>query len=371
MSNEGFDFDVVDKDAQDPTKEAYPYFQWHHGRSDLEELGQQDVRYRGGWLFNLTQKTNTFGAEYTLSGFSAPMQVKLGREKQACLTAVSAKFAILRRRFCWTLKDERGRDTFLSAKQNQYQKGYKGKIQLLVVPAGIAAEEMAASLFVLTAKATTSINLQKALSDHISEVLPVANRTVPKGAQKLPPYALYTVIGPAGHVLQGTGNEQSEATQPILYRPKDVTRDYCLKELYVGRAGLIELQQLYLQSEEWAHAWDTDAGVKGEFSDNPRDVWSCDDAQVDEFVRLCAVLKGMGEPLERLNAIARDVAGVEDVHRATREGMAKVIQLFEQRHRELSHEARMALQAPASYNAPDEEDYEDYGGPLANDDPFA
>ncbi|MFN7931548.1 MAG: hypothetical protein U0Y68_27185 [Blastocatellia bacterium] len=212
--------------------------------------------------------------------------------------------------------------------------------------------------------------MKEAVNQHTDLILPVANKTAPTG-KKLPPYALYTHIGAAGHVMKGEGNDKSEVTQPMLYKPKDITRDYAL-DLYVGRERLIVFQKLFLQHEEWAHAWDTDAGVKGEFStENPKDVWACEDAQVDEFIKLCASLKAQGETMERLNAIAQGVAGVTNIRLATPAAMAKVLHEFEKQQRYLAHQARMALQAPTNYNQPGADDRADYGlEPLAEDIPF-
>ncbi len=364
-----FDWELVNPDAQEPTKESFPYLQWHHGKSDLEELGEEDVRFRGGWLFNLTQKANRFGDDFTLPGFKS-LSVKLGRDKQPCLGAPSARFAILRRRFCWMQKDDRGREIFFSAIQNKHRPGFIGKVQFLAIPAGIEAADSAEHLFILTAKATAGMCLQEAVRDHRDLILPVANKTAPAG-RKLPPYALYTHIGAANHVMKGEGNDQSEVTQPTLYKPAQITREYAL-DLYVGGARLTAFQELFLSHEEWAHAWDTDAGVKGEFStENFHDVWACDDALVDEFVRLTAVLKAQGEPLEKLNAIAQGVAGVTNIKLANNLAMGKVIQQFEEQHRFLSHQARMALQAPleTARFANDTDDYYN-DEPIADDMPF-
>lgn len=351
-----FDFDEVNPDAQEATKDSYPYFQWHHGKSDLEDLGKEDVRFTGGFIFSLAQKANKFGENFSLPGFK-PVAIKLGRNKQDCLGATSARFAILRRRFCWMQKDERGREHYFSAKSTPYEKGMVGKMQVLAIPAGIPVEKSADYLFVLAAKATAQINLRTAMDAHAEFIVAVANKTAPAG-KKLPHYAFYAHIGASKHVVKGDGSEASEVTQPMLYRPSEISHDY-LFDLYIGKDRLITFQELYLSLEEWAHAWDTEAGLKGEFNaEITNDVWASDDDQVSEFIKLCATLKGLGEPMDRLNAIAQGFAGVSDMRKATPVQMAKAIGGFETELKRLQHEARMALQAPGTkpYDATTDED---------------
>lgn len=369
-TNRQFDWDDVDPNAQEATKDSYPYFQWHHGNSELDALGSEDVRYSGGLLFPLGQKANRFGEGFALPDFK-PVTVKLGRDKQQCLGATSAQFAILRRRFCWLTKDDRGREQYFSAKTTPYVKGMKGKMQLLAIPKGIEPEKSHEHLFVITSKASAQVNMNKALNDHAELIVAAANRTAPAG-KKLPPYALYTHIGAAKHVVVGEGQDSSEVTQPMLYRPDTITRDYLIDVLYIGKERLRIFQEIWHSLDEWAHAWDTDAGVKGEFStENANDIWACDDAQVDEFIKLCAALKARGETMERLNAIAQSVAGVTNIKLAKPLAMASVIEQFDKQLKYIDHQARMALQAPTGYNQPGADDAADYGvEPTADDIPF-
>ncbi|MFN7931547.1 MAG: hypothetical protein U0Y68_27180 [Blastocatellia bacterium] len=97
-------------------KESFPYFQWHHN-SDLEDLGNDDVRYRGGWLFNLAKGSRH--GKLTLPGFDST-NVKLGQDKQPCLAAPSADLPAASPVLLDAKKTTEDEKSF-SAKQNQHQ----------------------------------------------------------------------------------------------------------------------------------------------------------------------------------------------------------------------------------------------------------
>jgi hypothetical protein len=241
MSN--YDWDDVDAGAQDAVELSFPTLQWRNGKSAMEDLGAENINFKGGFFFSTEQA----GEETEIKGWSKS-SFKTNGKKVEGLACSKAMVSFVRSRRRW-FKEMDGKKEFRP--WNKYEKGFRAHIQIIGFIKGFPYP------VAFPFKGLGVNNIDSVMKEHYSKIVTLANREAPDPKKGLPPYAFWTVVEAGPHEEVGSGTT-SEATLPRIYLPKQVTPE-TVKALYVGRDLLKESQDLYRLAEDWAHRWDSQA----------------------------------------------------------------------------------------------------------------
>lgn len=260
QQNEEINWDGVNQDAQDPTSLQLPLVIWRHGKEEMEQLGEKNLNYTGGFFFS----RDAAGADTKIDLWSEA-SFKGEKEKVLGLGASVADIALVRARRRWFRKGE-NRTEFRA--WSNYEPGFRGHLQYVGFIKGYEYP------VTFSFKGLLGQAIEAVQREQMSKVVSLVNRTAPKG-KGLPPYALWVKVKSGKHEKVGAGREQSEATMPVIVLPSSVDVAFA-RSRFVGNDALQRFQGLYLEAADWAREWDykgnADADAKRlahEFQQNP------------------------------------------------------------------------------------------------------
>ena len=257
---EEINWDGVNKDAQDPVSLMLPLVMWRHGKEEMEQLGETNLNYTGGFFFS----RDGAGADTKIPLWSEA-SFKGDDGKVVGLGASVADIALVRARKRWFRNGE-SRTEFRA--WNNYEPGMRGHVQFVGFIKGFEHP------VTFTFKGLLQRAVDDVLREHMSKVLSLINRTAPKGSG-LPPYALWVRVKSGKHYKEGSGQKQSEVTMPEIVLPKVIDEAFA-RSRFVGNENLRRFQELYFEAAGWVREWDY-AGGEGldakklahEFQKNP------------------------------------------------------------------------------------------------------
>ena len=249
MSSFVDDLDVVDESVVE-SGPSYPLAQWLNGDPKLAAAG--GVAHTGGVI--LPAKHLDEDVKLAPAWTKATVTFANGKS-EAVLARQKVALAVVRTRFRWRAQ-QNGVMSYLPRTGYVGGAGLRGDLQALCGIYGYAFP------VVVTFTGRASQEFERLLQEFNSKVLEAARRLgVDKSGQnrnkaaRLPRFAFYMKVAPGPHQKAGQKGAESIITPPVLHLPEAVTPDY-LAAAYVGRERLLELQQIYHDTSDWAQAWD-------------------------------------------------------------------------------------------------------------------
>lgn len=239
------DLDVVDQTAIEPNAQQYIAGQWTNGDPKLKAAG--GVAYTGGVLLDRDKYLPDFVK--APPGWADQQVTFANGGSIAAVGSARPELAVVRTRFRW-FRVVGGVATYYPLKA--YEEGMRGHLQALC---GVRGFDFPIQV---TFKGMASKLLNQALRDFTARMSDASARTLreqKRPATKFPRFAFYLPLTADKHQKTGQNGQESIITPPVLVLPETLDAA-ALANLYVGRDRLVELQQLYHDSAEWAAAWD-------------------------------------------------------------------------------------------------------------------
>lgn len=252
------DLDAVDPSTVESSAGLYPVAQWLHGDPKLAAVG--GVAHTGGII--LPDK-------YVPSDLPVPpgwarTQITFSNGKsEPVLATQKPRLAVVRTRFRWFINFN-GVTTHYPRSGYVANSGMRGHLQVLTSARGFDFP------IVVTFKGKASqafeILLREFSQKSTEAAVRLARAKDPSAKPKrFPRFAFYLALAPAPHIKVGQKGQESIITPPTAAWPEVMAEDY-LAKAYVGREKLMELQEIFLDSADWAAAWDQ-AGSEGELDE--------------------------------------------------------------------------------------------------------
>lgn len=262
------DLDIVDQETVETSGPAYAVAQWLHG--DPKMAGVGGIAHTGGVILPAKYIDDSVapapGWVRTTMAFSSG-------KSEAVLACPKPRLAVIRTRFRWFVVYN-GVTTYYPRSGYVAESGMRGHVQALC---GVHGFDFPV---VVTFKGKASQEFERFLKDFSQKAQEAAykltrSRAIAAGqpansAARFPRFAFYMRVAPGAHIKVGQKGQESIITPPVLELPSVIGDEY-LGKIYVGRERLLELQQIYHDSAEWAAAWDR-AGAET----------TADDAGLDE-----------------------------------------------------------------------------------------
>jgi hypothetical protein len=216
------DWDSIEGGNQEFT-DVYPRIQWIHGKKALKQLGENSLGYRGGLFIPADQFPGLIAEGWTEATFTASN----GKEIDG-YHSTEAKISVIRLKKFW---DDDGSHVHAIC----CLKGVDAVFSLQV--GGLS-------------KGQAFIN---AFAGHRNQVVAMANRNKPPGANSLEPCALWFLVSPGPHsqaFSKANADKSSEVTEPVLNVPKEITVDY-VRGLWVGTDSYKRFIEIFKETEAW------------------------------------------------------------------------------------------------------------------------
>ncbi|AZF90329.1 MAG: hypothetical protein BPHS0_43 [Phage 5P_3] len=251
----------IDQSTVEQGGVSYPYIQWVHGKSDLEPLGLNNVRYTGGWFTPAEQFID------------APEGWEKGVMTHRDLTETEGYFkrdltvAMIRMRRCWLVGINGQTQAF---PYDQYDAAAAlgravSKAQVLCLVKGMEG----LGPFVLTMRGTVASEFANAKSGVIGLfkrlIVDHAN-TMNKKRGLTTRWAyrgFWLTVGPQRndkgepiYTKVGQGTDSAMVTLPCALGLPEKPSDEAVRAAFVGRALWEEIEPIYADSESWKAAWD-------------------------------------------------------------------------------------------------------------------
>lgn len=263
MSNWYDSVETIDQNTVETTGMVYPYCQWVHGQTALEDLGLGSVAYTGGWFI---PKDNLASAP---AGWSIMTLKHSNGSKTEGYGSRDIEVAVLAARSRWTSTTGgqmrrfpwKEYDAALATSDDHKAVGHT---QVAVVIKGL--EHI--GIFVLTLKGTTGKAWKQIVVDFRKCVVNTADAIArEKGKRgKFPFRAFWLRVGPKRKAngepdfvevgKKATGTRM--VTPPVLMGINDRLTEADIKRLFVGEASLVRFNELYTEAQTWARdpSWD-------------------------------------------------------------------------------------------------------------------
>lgn len=216
------DWDSIEGGNQEFT-DVYPRIQWMHGRKALKQLGAESLGFRGGLFLPADQFPNLEAEGWAETVFTASD----GSEISGYFS-LEAKLSIIRIKKFW--HEDKSHVHAICC-----LKGVEGTFSLQV--GGVS-------------KGQAFLN---AFAAHRNQIIAVANRNKPAGANSLEPFALWCVLSPDEHTelsAKSDATKKSEVTMPVLNVPKEISVDY-VRGLWVGTDLYKRFIEIFKETEAW------------------------------------------------------------------------------------------------------------------------
>ncbi|MCC6189028.1 MAG: hypothetical protein IT318_08330 [Anaerolineales bacterium] len=249
MSNFIDDLDVVDETAVESGPQ-YPLAQWLNGDPKLAATG--GVAHTGGVILPVRHLDD--GVKPAPAWIQTTIAFATGKS-ETVLASQKVALAVVRTRFRWRMQKD-GMNTYFPRTGYVGGAGMRGNLQVLCGIYGYSFP------VVVTFTGRASQEFERLMQEFNNKVLetsrrlalgkPGSNGSTPP---RLPRFAFYMKVAPGSHQKAGQKGAEAIITPPALNLPDPFTPDY-LSAAYVGRERLVELQELYHESFDWAIAWD-------------------------------------------------------------------------------------------------------------------
>lgn len=253
------DLDIVDQSTVELPAQLYAAAQWMNGDPKMAAAG--GVAHTGGVVLPTKYADDNTQAA---PGWSLTTVAFSTGKSESVFAAPKPRLAVIRTRFRWFSTHD-GRKTFYPRAAYRENSGMRGHIQALCFAHGFDFP------FTVTFTGTASREFEKLLKEFTQKVgdaaLKAAREKNPQ-AGRFPRFAFYLRLAPGPHQKVGQKGQESIVTPPTLELPSVIGAEY-LGKIYVGREKLTEYQQIYLDSAEWAAAWDRPGAEESEAPDAP------------------------------------------------------------------------------------------------------
>lgn len=269
------DLDIVDPATVEPPARLYPVSQWLHGDPKLAAAG--GVAHTGGLILPVKYLEDDVAPA---PGWGrATVAFGSGKSEMALVNAKPA-LAVIRTRFRWFI-NRSGAVEYFPRADYKADSGMRGHLQALCAVYGWDFP------IVFTFKGKASQVFEILLREFVAKVAdaaakatrPAAGAPAPNprakpgaGARAFPRFAWYMKFQAGPHTKVGQRGQESTITPPESLLPAVIDQAY-LAKIYVGRERLLELQQVYHESAEWAAMWNNGQAVaaSGELGGEPAD----------------------------------------------------------------------------------------------------
>ena len=284
----------IDQSTVDNEGPAYPVVQWVNGSPSNKPLA--DVSYTGGWFMS--------DANCELTEPEGPMKewsmIHRNGEQTAGYAAEGLHFGVLQTRQRWEVYEDNGQRRVFAWSGFETAKQYgrpSGRLHMLVIVKGL--ETYGPHIVTLRGMTGAAVTKRGGIIHQFSDkVLKAANIASVEAAQKdnagtapmrWPRRMFYMPISsqrsPKDWAVPtfstvGSGNNTSQVTYPALVGIPATWEEVDLNKYFVGEEMMDTMNNLYSETDAWAHEWDSlEAGITAGKADGYDDTPSNDDAQ--------------------------------------------------------------------------------------------
>lgn len=257
---------AIDQNTLDTRQQTYPFAQWVNGQPANKQAG--GVPYTGGWFVNGEQVSGD-----TFDGWAKGTLFHASGGESEGFFARDLSIAIVHVRHCWTVTVGTRTRVFPWSQYDQAQAlgAVTGKTQALGLVRGL--EDFGPMFITVKGSAGKALTGKGGILEQFdSRIISAANSFSAKrgNRNRWARRAFWLTIGPQRddkgapiYTTVGQAQSSSRVTLPIAIGIPEKASEEEVAKLYVGAALLATLNQLYVETTEWAHAWDADALARG------------------------------------------------------------------------------------------------------------
>lgn len=253
----------IPQDSVETQAVQYPWIQWVNGKPALKKAG--GVSYTGGWFISLDN-----AGETPLAGWERGELVHANGESTPGWFARDIRMAIIHIRKRWVVGSNGQSQQFPWTEFDAAKAAGRpsGNCQCLAMVVGL---EHLGPVIVTTKGSTSQTFLGSGRGAGVlgmfwQRVIGTANAANRARGVKssFPLRAFWLSVGPQrdaqGQPLFATVGQATSSTQvtlPTLIGVPDKPSVDDVGKLFVGKEMLLQLNDLWIEAQEWAHAWDT------------------------------------------------------------------------------------------------------------------
>lgn len=249
------DLDIVDPATVEQPARLYPYGQWLNGDPKLAAAG--GVAHTGGLILPVKYLEDDLSPA---PGWARATVAFGSGKSEMVLAATKPALAVIRTRFRWFV-NRGGQTEYFPRAEYKDGAGMRGHLQALCAVFGYDFPVV----FTFTGKASQVFEVMlREFATKVADAAAKATRP-PAGApaakaRTFPRFAWYMKFQAGPHAKAGQRGQESIITPPESLLPALLDPTY-LAKIYVGRERLLELQQVYHESAEWAAQWNSGQSV--------------------------------------------------------------------------------------------------------------